>query len=192
MVMVDETKKSVRELAKGIFAENPQLKARMAEYLAHASPEKREEDMRQFESFVSGELTWAEIKNFPRPLLKEIANVAYLKFQRGELKGAEALFKGLSIIDHTNWYYRAALGAIYQKQKLYEEAIEEYKTALLFHPKEITALTNRGECHMCLGMYVEALADFKEALSIDPQLVNPWTKRAKVLHAKLVKEGYDA
>ena len=33
----------------------------------------------------------------------------------GDFAAAESLFKGLSVIDHTNWYYRAALGTIYQK-----------------------------------------------------------------------------
>jgi len=50
---------------------------------------------------------------------REVARVAFLKFKQQDYPKAERLFTGLSVIDHTNWYYRAALGTIYQKQKLF-------------------------------------------------------------------------
>lgn len=173
-----------------IFDRNPELKKRVEAYLAKIPREKKEEDMRKFEKFVDGSMTWAEIKGYPKTLLKELARVAYLKFKIGDTKLAESLFKGLSIIDHTNWYYRAVLGAVYQKQKLYGQAIEEYNVALSLNEKEITSLTNRGECHLHLKNYPQACQDFEAVIKLDPEEKNSWGKRARVLLKKLKDEGH--
>lgn len=158
--------------------------------MAKIPPEKKEEDYQKFLKFAAGEITWAEIKGYPKSLLKFLAKTAYFHFQKGNYALAESLFKGLSIVDHTNWYYRAALGAIYQKQKLFEEAIDEYTTALDLQEGEVTALANRGECHLQLQNYSEALEDFKQVLSLDSQLKSPWSKRAKVLMDQLIRDGH--
>lgn len=171
-----------------IFDKNPELKKRMEAYLANVSDEKKEEDYKKFEKFVSGELTWAEIKNYPRTFLKELAEIAYLKYRSGDYVISESLFKGLSIIDHTNWYYRAALGTIYQKQDLLEQAIDEYSTALMFEENEISCLVNRGECYLRLSQNEEAKADFEKAVALDSQQKNPWGKRAFVLLKKIKEQ----
>lgn len=173
-----------------IFDKVPELKKRAEDYLANTPLEKKEEDYQKFQKFISGEMTWAEIQNYPKKYLKEIARLAYLKFKMGDFRVSESLFKGLSIMDHLNWYYRAALGAVYQKQKLYEQAIEEYSMALTINEKEITSLTNRGECHMHLQNFSQAVEDFKSAVSLDPAERNSWGKRAKVLLKKLTDEGH--
>lgn len=173
-----------------IFDQDPELKKRLESYLAALSPERKKADMEKFEKFVAGEMTWAEIKGYPRELLKEIARIAYVKFQTGDLVTAESLFKGLSIIDHTNWYYRAALGAIFQKQKLFEQAVDEYSMALSLQDNEITSLTNRGECYMHLSNFKEALIDFETAIQMASPEKNQWSKRAKVLRDKLTTEGH--
>ena len=173
-----------------IFDRNPELKKRVEEYLAKIPRAKKEEDMRKFEKFVAGEMTWAEIKGYPKMLLKELARMAYLKFKIGDYNLAESLFKGLSIIDHANWYYRAVLGAVYQKQKLYEQAIEEYTMALSLNEKEVTSLTNRGECHLHLKNTIQARKDFEAAVMLDPEEKNSWGKRARVLLKKLIDEGH--
>ncbi|MBI2339106.1 MAG: tetratricopeptide repeat protein [Deltaproteobacteria bacterium] len=172
-----------------IFDRNPELKKRVEAYLAKIPREKKEEDMRKFEKFVAGEMTWAEIRGYPKTLLKELARMAYLKFKIGDFKLAESLFKGLSVIDHANWYYRAVLGAVYQKQKLYEQAIEEYNVALSLNESEVTSLTNRGECHLHLQNTIQARKDFEAAVRLDPDEKNSWGKRARVLLKKLKDEG---
>lgn len=173
-----------------IFDKDPDLKKRVEAYLAKIPQKRKEEDLKKFERFVAGEMTWAEIKGYPKVLLKELSRVAYLKFKTGDFRLAESLFKGLSIIDHSNWYYRAALGAIYQKQKLYEQAIEEYNMALTLNDKEITSLTNRGECYLHLENHQAALKDLRRAVELDPEDKNNWAKRARVLVRKIVEEGH--
>lgn len=185
-----EDKKNKKGILPKIFDKNPELKEKALDYLARVPREKKEEDFKKFEKFVKGEITWAEIKGYPKSMLKELARMAYLKYQTGDFRLAESLFKGLSIIDHVNWYYRAALGAVYQKQKLYEQAIEEYSMALSLNDKEIASLTNRGECYLHLENYSQALNDFEKAIQIDADEKNSWGKRARVLQKKIIDEGH--
>ncbi len=172
-----------------VIAQEPLLKKKAEDFLAHISPEQKKKDFEKFEMFVRGEITWAEIKGFPKYMLKELSRIAYTKYKTGDYIVAESLFKGLSIIDHVNWYYRSALGAIYQKQKLYEQAIEEYGMTLALNNQEISALTNRGECQMRLNNFAAALQDFDKAIALDPGYLNTWTKRAKLLKQRLTMEG---
>lgn len=164
-----------------IFDADPALKAKIEAYLRTIPDEQKQADLEKVEKFVSGELTWAEIKGYPKSLLKGLAEVAYSRYRAGDFKTAESLFKGLSIIDHSNWYYRSALGAIYQKQKIYEQALEEYTVALSLNENEISTLTNRAECYLKLGDLRPALKDLKRVIALDPKGVNAWVKRAKVL-----------
>ena len=173
-----------------VFDRKPELKKKVEDYLDNIPPEKKKEDMEKFEKFVSGEMTWAEIKGYPKSLLKGLARAAYNKFKTGDYQKAESLFKGLSIIDHTNWYYRAALGAIYQKQKLYDQAIEEFNIALSLNENEISALTNRGECFLSMENYAQALQDFEAVLALDKDQKNSWSKRAGVLKNRILEAGH--
>lgn len=175
-------------LAK-LFEKHPDIKKRLDDYLASVSPEERAQDFERFEKFIEGELTWAEVAAIPKALLKEITQIAYLKFKMNDHAVAETLFKGLAIIDHTNWYYRSALGAIYQKQQLFEQAIDEYSVSLMFEENEPSTLVNRGECYYSLGRKEEAKKDLEKAASLDKDGVNRWAKRASALLAKIHKDG---
>lgn len=181
--------KDDRGVLPKIFDRDPVLKKRIEDYLTKIPRGKKEEDLRKLEKFVSGEMTWAEIKGYPRALLKELAQIAYLKYKSQDYKTAETLFKGLSIIDHTNWYYRSALGAIYQKQGLFEQAIEEYTIALSLNEKDLSTLANRGECHLKLENFQDALGDFNAILVLDPGQKSLWAKRAGVLKKRLEAQG---
>jgi len=171
-----------------VFEKYPTLKTRLDQYLSSVPPQQREDDFEKFKKFIEGEMTWAEVTTIPKALLKEITQIAYLKFKMAEYSMAEILFKGLAIIDHTNWYYRAALGAIYQKQKLFEQAIDEYSMALMFESSELSSLVNRGECYYSIGKVNEAIEDLESALSSDAGESNRWIKRAGALLHKIKKD----
>lgn len=190
--MLMSEKKWEKGVLPRIFDRDPALKKRVEDYLAKIPIEKKEEDLRKLEKFVSGEMTWAEIKGYSRPMLKELAEIAYLKFKMKEYPTAETLFKGLSIIDHTNWYYRAALGAIYQKQGLYEQAVEEYTIALSLNDTELSVYGNRGECHMRLENHEEAFTDFSAILARDPEEKSVWARRARIFVKSLEAKGITA
>jgi tetratricopeptide (TPR) repeat protein len=170
------------------FDKNPELKARVVKMLAAIPAAEKQGHLDAFKKFVSGELTWAEVKHVPRRLLKELAKVAYFKFQKGDFKGAEILFKGLAIIDHTNWYYRVALGAIFQKQGCLNQAIEEYGVALTLKEDEVVSLVNRGECHLKSGDLDAALEDFTAVGRLPLPEGNPWKRRATLLSQKILTE----
>lgn len=169
-----------------IFDKDPELKKRVQDFLASIPEEKKAENFEKFKKFIVGQMTWADIKGYPKEFLKHLADVAYLKYRKKEYGLAEILFKGLSIIDHTNWYYRAALGAIYQQQELYHQAIEEYSLALKKNGEEMSSLTNRGECYMKLKNNREAIKDFEGAIKLDADNSNASAKRSRALLASIV------
>lgn len=172
-----------------IFTQDPHLQQAVAEYVKTVPEEERQKNIEAVRKFVTGELTWAEIKNIPKELLAQLARVAYNQFKMGNLEKAESLFKGLAVLDHNNWYYRSALGAIFQKKKLYDQAVGEYDIALELNPDEITTLVNRGQCYLHLGDVSAALVDLKTVCSLNLPLENPWLKRATALrNAILAKQ----
>lgn len=168
------------------FDQNPEVKKQTVEILQKISPEEKQKNYELFKKYVDGEMSWAEIRQMPRRMLKEIARHGYLKFQLRQFDKAEIIFKGLAILDHLNWYYRAALGAIYQKQNWYEQAIEEYTMALELKENEVTALANRGECQLRLGNNDAALKDFSQVLKLGLPENNNWVKRCQLLSQKIL------
>lgn len=178
----------------GCFDENPDLKARLLEFLASQPATDKTKSVEAIGKFVTGELTWAEIKHIPKTLLKELARVAYLKFRGGDYKTAEILFKGLAVLDHLNWYFRAALGAVFQKQGRFEEAIGEYSMALELNPDEVSSWVNRGQCLLHTGDTDAALVDFDHVLKMSLGAEGPWVKRARTLSQAILtlqKTGQD-
>lgn len=189
MIMVSENIDKVPLPA--FYDKHPEVKAKLVEYLKTIPPEEKQKHAEDFKKYLNGEMTWGEIRKITKRMQREIARVAYLKFQMKDYAGADSLFKGLAILDHTNWYYRAALGAIYQKQKMYEDAVLEYTAALSLKEIEISSLVNRGECYMWLGRIEEARADCHAALQIPNLEKNPWHVRAKILlkRIELLEKG---
>ena len=163
------------------FDENPELKNKLLDFLSTQPATDKRKSVEAVEKFVTGEMTWAEIKHIPTSMLKELARVAYLKFKTGDYRKAEILFKGLAVLDHLNWYFRAALGAVFQKQGFFEQAIDEYTMALELKPGEVTSLVNRGQCHLKSGDTDAALADFNTVIQQGLLADNPWLKRACTL-----------
>lgn len=182
-----EEKQDFESKKKGLFARNPELKKKVDDYLAKIPPEKRRDADLKFLKFLTGEVTWAELKGYPKDMLRQFAWYAFHQYQRKEYHSAEVLFKGLAILDHTNWYYRAALGATYQKQKNFDSAIQEYSKALLLKENELSSLANRAECYLLTHQEEEALKDISEVLKHDPQKKTNWGKKAGALKMILEK-----
>jgi tetratricopeptide (TPR) repeat protein len=169
------------------FDRNPELKAKLQDYLRSVPEAQKRENVELFRKFLTGELTWAEVKKIPKPLLKELARVGYQRLLQKDYRGAEVLFKGLAIIDHNNWYYRAALGAVFRQEGHWEQAIEEFSIALNLRPDEVTCLVNRGECYLHGKNFDAALEDFIAVTNSDLPKESPWRKRAEVLSRKIVE-----
>lgn len=172
------------------FDKNPELKKKLEDYLKSLPEDKKKQNIETVQKFLSGEITWAEVRHVPRALLKQIARVAYFKYKEGDLNLAEILFKGLAIVDHHNWYYRAALGTIFQKQQQFDQAIEEYNLVLQIEPNEVTSLVNRGICYAKLKDFDAALEDLSAVSQLDLDMNHPWVKKARMIsHAILSMSG---
>lgn len=167
------------------FDQHPEVRDKVVEYLKTIPREQKKRHVEEFEKYLEGEMTWGEIIHITKGMQKEIARVAYLKFKMGDFARAETLFKGLAIIDHTSWYYRAALGAIFQKQKKYHDACVEYTAALELKENEASCLVNRGECLMMQGQHDQSRADLNAVIQSGLVANNPWMMRAKVMLKRL-------
>ncbi|MBX7149099.1 hypothetical protein K1X76_08425 [bacterium] len=159
----------------------PDLKKKIAEVVGQTPLAKRKQDIEKLKQFFTGELSWVEVKQLPRRYINEMAKIATMEFKLGHLKRAEAIFKGLCVIDHKTAYHHRALGAVYQKQKNFESAVEKYNMALVAKENDISTLVNRGECYLHLNNKVQALADLNAAINLDKNGKNPWANRARVL-----------
>ncbi len=166
--------------------ETPPWLAALHEVLERIDPRDVEVAMKNLEEFVEGDITWAQVQGVPQQMLFDIAERAYLKFKSQRLQEAETLFKGLSVIDHKTAYYHTALGAIYQKQEKFIDALAEYTVAIELDPEDITAFVNRGEIYYLLGMEEEPVQDFDRAMALDPKGKDPWANRARFLKKQLL------
>ena len=166
----------------------------LGELLDKIDPKDSEKALRDLEEFIQGDSTWAEVQGIPQQMLLDIAERGYLKFKSGRMKEAEILFKGLSALDHKTAYYHTALGAIYQKQENYLDALAEYTAAIELDPEDATAYVNRGEIYYLLGSDDLPLQDFESAIQLDPQGKDPWANRARFLKKQVLDEQaeYDA
>ena len=137
--------------------------------------------------FIKGKLSWAEIFNVSPDMMKQMAELGYLKFQAGRLEEAERFFKVLAVLDAKNSYFRSMLGTILQRQKRFGEAIVQYTEAVDLNPHDIVSLVNRGEIYMQHNWLVDAEEDFKKAISLDPQKEDKWADRARIFMKQIVE-----
>jgi tetratricopeptide (TPR) repeat protein len=135
--------------------------------------------------FIKGELSWADMFNIPKKMVREMVEYGYLQFQAGRYQDAERFFKMLTIMDWNNSYYHSMMGSILQRQKRFGEAVAEYSEAIKLNPNDAVSLTNRGEIYMQHKLLDDAVADFEKAVSLDPKKENKWSNRARVLKAQI-------
>lgn len=160
----------------------------LEDLLEQIDPEDAKRGVKDFESFLAGEMTWAEVQGLPKAMLFQMAERAYLQFKSGRFKEAEEIFKALCIFDHKTAYYHTALGAIYQKQQQLFDAVAEYTVAIELDPEDVTAYVNRGEVYASMGFQEQPLQDFEEAIKRDPGNRDPWANRARFLKKQLLDE----
>ena len=158
------------------------------ELVARIEPKDTEKALEDMKEFVEGDATWAETQGIPKQMLFDIAEQAYLKFKGGRLKEAKDLFKGLCLLDHTVAYFHTGLGAVYQKEQQYFDALAEYTVAIELDPGDITAYVNRGEVYYHMGLDEQPLEDLDQAIALDPEGKDPWANRARFLKKKIEDE----
>lgn len=160
----------------------------LKQVVAKINPAHSEQAVKDMEAFFEGDTTWAQVQGIPKKALFDIAEQAYLKFKGGRLDEAKALFRGLCLMDHTVAYFHTGLGAIYQKEKQYFDALAEYTVAIELDPEDITAYVNRGETYYLMGLWERPLEDLNQAIALDPEAKDPWANRARFLKKKIEGE----
>jgi Flp pilus assembly protein TadD len=135
--------------------------------------------------------TWSELKNGSVKLIDAIGADAKQQaalllmghrfFEQGKLKEARRIFGGLAVLDNSNPYVYAMLGAIFQKEERHELALSCYNKSLELFPEDINSLVNRGETLLKLGRFAEAALDFKQSITLDPSQQHPAANRARLL-----------
>jgi Flp pilus assembly protein TadD len=80
------------------------------------------------------------------------------------------------------------LGVAYKNEGMFDEAINEYRTALLINPKDVDAHNNLGTAYERMGMFEEAVREIRTAISIDPDFAKGHFNLG-VVHAE--HEQYD-
>lgn len=134
-----------------------------------------------FYRFAANKISIADIAGMSRRHLQRLAEIGFLKYQYGRLEEAKDVFRALSKVDHKNYYYRAALGGIYQKLKKWVDAVANYTIALTLNSKDIASLVNRGEIYLRHEKFKKAAEDFRAAILCDPHGKNLWANRARSL-----------
>jgi len=136
-----------------------------------------------WEKFVMGEITWAQLEGMTMEQAYTIADLGYTFYEQGKYDDAQTLFEGLVISNPYDGYFHTMLGAIYAKKDMHEEAAEEYSIAIELDPENISAYVNRGELLLQHGEFEYAMDDLKAAIELDPNGEDPSGIRARALAA---------
>ena len=147
-------------------------------------PEVLKEAKEKIQPFLEGDMGWLDLLDLSPEEQQKMAEMGYHHFQAGYLDQAEALFKGLTVVDPKNYYYHSILGAIYQRKKMWTEAVFEYSIAINENPADIVSLANRGEVYITLEIFPLAFHDIDLAIALDAAGGDPWGRRAVMLRKK--------
>lgn len=134
-----------------------------------------------FYRFASNKISIADVARLPRKQLMRLAEVGHLKLKYGRYEEAHEIFNALARVDHKNYYFRSALGGVFQKMKKWIEAVANYSMALILNPNDIVSLVNRGEVFLRHEKYKRAAEDFRKAILLDRAGKNLWSNRARSL-----------
>lgn len=82
--------------------------------------------------------------------------IACAFFDKGKLNEAEQFFKHLCIIDSTNLDYILGLGAVFQRKKLYNLAVDVYAAGHMVQKNDSRPMFYAGQCHFFDRKYSKA------------------------------------
>ena len=67
------------------------------------------------------------------------------------------------------------------KQGEYQEAIDDYTSAIKINPDDADAYVNRGAAYHNLGKHQEAIDDFNTAIKINPDYAKAYYNRGMLM-----------
>jgi len=113
--------------------------------------------------------------------LYAMAQMGYTQWEYGKLDRARAIFQTLVTQRPDEGWFRCALGSIFQKQKQFAQALQQYNIALQLDPNDLSSRVNRGEILLKVGKSFEARTDLAHAVKHDATGKNPSALRARSL-----------
>ena len=131
--------------------------------------------------FATNQISLADIAQLPRQDLRKLAEIGHTKLKYGRFDEAQEIFSMLARVDHKNYYYRSALGGVFQKLKKWIESLANYTIAIKLNPRDTVSLVNRGEIFLRHEKFKKAAEDFRNAIINDRTGKNPWANRARSL-----------
>lgn len=144
-------------------------------------------DKNKLELFRRGEVKFMHVFNMDAKQMASLLVTGHNFFSQGRIEEARLIFEGLSLLDPRNAYVNCILGAIYQQMGKYDQSVFRYTLALEIFPKDIQALTNRGEIYLKVGKFRDAAHDLKAAIDLDPGKAHPAANRARLLASMAVE-----
>lgn len=115
------------------------------------------------------------LNEFDIILSKDKRNTAALQgkatalIQLNRLAEAEQVLIGITSFDGKAWQGYLLLGAVYDRQKRYEDAAFAYRKTIEINPKSASAYNNLGVSLYQMGSYKESAEALLSAISIDPE-----------------------
>ena len=134
--------------------------------------------------------TVRELKGITDSEMEAIYSLGYSFYTTGRYEDAEKVFRFLVLFDHLNQKYWTGLGAVYQVEKRYSEAITAYGYASFLDLKNPKPQYFAAECFAALGDKSNALSAIAALETYCPnstELGRDYLAKAADLKAKLEK-----
>lgn len=149
------------------------------------------------QGFIEGDLTLAQLEGLTAEDLYGIADMGYDLLSEGKLDDAQTIFEGLYVYNPFDAYFHAALGSVYHRKGMLEEALNHYESAVQLYPEDIHSWTNAAEAmiersaqlakdgqgEQAQDLFAEAVGALQAAISLDPEGENAAGLRARALVA---------
>lgn len=152
------------------------------------NPARRKRVVEIMMGFLEDKISIAEIKGITPQRLHAYADAGHVKLKHGRVAEAEAIFRGLLLLDHRNGYFHSMMGAIHQRKARPVEAIVEYSQAISINKKDVSSFVNRGEIYLRHKNFKKAAEDFRNAILLDPSARDMWANRARSLVIALKRQ----
>jgi Flp pilus assembly protein TadD len=114
---------------------------------------------------------------------KAIVNRGALRLARGDVNGAEALYREAISVDPENPTAHANLGYVLALTERHDEAIREAEEALAIEPGRSAPWAHLGMSQLALGNIDDGLSSLSRAVRLDPENHFAWNAMGRALLA---------
>jgi tetratricopeptide (TPR) repeat protein len=112
----------------------------------------------------------------------EMGSIGAMFYEQGNLEKAQVIFEGLVELDSKSPEAHSALGALYTRMEMDEEALNHLNIAIELCELQIEAYVNRAEVRLRQVKDIElAIEDLNQAIELDPDGDDPAANRARAM-----------